>query len=60
VILQFFERRRPGGHLFRFQGTCGQGSELGPDEVLFRLYGPEKPLFDKTWKLPDIEKFAAQ
>lgn len=24
-------------------------------EVLFRLYGPEKPLFDKTWKLPDIE-----
>ncbi len=25
-------------------------------EVLFRLYGPEKPLFDKTWVLPDIEK----
>ncbi len=25
-------------------------------EVLFRLYGPEKPLFDKSWKLPDIEK----
>ena len=25
-------------------------------EVLFRLYGPEKPLFDKTWKLPDIER----
>jgi hypothetical protein len=25
-------------------------------EVLFRLYGPEKPYFDKTWKLPDIEK----
>jgi hypothetical protein len=24
-------------------------------EVLFRFYGPEKPLFDKTWKLPDIE-----
>ena len=22
----------------------------------FRLYGPEKPFFDKTWKLPDIEK----
>ena len=21
-----------------------------------RLYGPEQPLFDKTWKLPDIEK----
>jgi hypothetical protein len=25
-------------------------------EVLFRFYGPEKPLFDKTWKLLDIEK----
>ena len=25
-------------------------------EVLFRLYGPEKPLFEKTWVLPDIEK----
>jgi hypothetical protein len=28
----------------------------GQFEVLFRLYGPEKPLFDKTWKLPDIEE----
>jgi hypothetical protein len=28
----------------------------GGFEVLFRLYGPEKALFDKTWKLPDIEK----
>lgn len=25
-------------------------------ELLFRLYGPEKPLFDKTWKLPDVER----
>ena len=25
-------------------------------EVLFRFYGPQKPLFDKTWRLPDIEK----
>lgn len=24
--------------------------------VCLRLYGPEKPLFDKSWKLPDIEK----
>ena len=23
-------------------------------EVLFRFYGPEKPLFDKTWELGDI------
>jgi len=29
---------------------------VGEFEVLFRLYGPEKSLFDKTWKLPDIEK----
>jgi hypothetical protein len=28
----------------------------GGFEVLFRFYGPLKPLFDKTWKLPDIEK----
>lgn len=28
----------------------------GQFEVLFRFYGPEKALFDKTWKLPDIEK----
>ena len=22
----------------------------------FRLYGPERAFFDKTWKLPDIER----
>jgi hypothetical protein len=27
----------------------------GAFEVMFRFYGPEKPLFEKTWKLPDIE-----
>lgn len=26
----------------------------GRFEVLFRLYGPQQPLFDKTWTLPDI------
>ncbi len=25
-------------------------------ELLFRLYGPRKELFSKTWKLPDIEE----
>jgi hypothetical protein len=25
-------------------------------EALFRFYGPEKPVFDKSWTLPDIEK----
>jgi hypothetical protein len=29
----------------------------GGFEVLFRFYGPEKALFEKTWKLPDIEKW---
>ncbi len=24
--------------------------------LIFRLYGPEKPLFDKTWHLPDVQK----
>ncbi|MEJ8822622.1 DUF1254 domain-containing protein [Variovorax humicola] len=28
----------------------------GKFEVLFRFYGPEKPLFEKTWRLPDIEE----
>ena len=26
----------------------------GQFEVLFRFYGPQKALFEKTWKLPDI------
>ena len=25
-------------------------------EVVFRIYGPEQPFFDKTWKLPDVEE----
>jgi hypothetical protein len=28
----------------------------GKFEVLFRLYDPEKPFFDKAWVLPDVEK----
>jgi hypothetical protein len=28
----------------------------GKFEVLFRFYGPDKRLFDKTWMLPDIEQ----
>ena len=30
----------------------------GVFELLFRFYGPDKTLFDKTWKLPDIERIA--
>jgi hypothetical protein len=29
-------------------------------ELLFRLYSPEKALFEKKWILPDLEKVAAQ
>jgi hypothetical protein len=25
-------------------------------DLMFRFYGPEKPLFEKTWKLPDVEE----
>jgi len=28
----------------------------GKFEVLFRLYGPKKELFDRKWKLPDVEE----
>ena len=28
----------------------------GRFEVMARFYGPQKPLYDKTWRLPDIEK----
>ena len=31
----------------------------GQFEVLFRLYGPGKALFDKSWKLPDLEQIPA-
>ena len=30
----------------------------GRFEVLFRFYGPEQALFEKTWVLPDIEAAA--
>ncbi len=29
-------------------------------EVLFRLYGPQKRFFEKTWVLPDIEKVSGR
>jgi hypothetical protein len=25
-------------------------------EVMFRFYGPEPAFFDKSWRLPDIER----
>lgn len=29
-------------------------------EIMMRFYGPQPPLFDKSWVLPDLEKIPAQ
>lgn len=48
----FFAPKAPDGREANWVPT-----EAGHSfEVLFRLYGPEPAFFDKTWKLPDIEK----
>jgi hypothetical protein len=48
----YFSPKAPAGKESNWVPT----SASGKFEVLFRLYGPEKALFEKTWKLPDIEK----
>jgi len=48
----YFGAKAPAGNESNWVPT----SVDGKFEVLFRFYGPEKPLFEKTWKLPDIEK----
>ncbi len=48
----YFGSKAPAGRESNWVPT----SASGKFEVLFRLYGPEKPFFDKTWVLPDIEK----
>jgi hypothetical protein len=48
----YFGPEAPAGKESNWVPTSADGGF----EVLFRFYGPEKPLFDKTWKLPDIEK----
>jgi hypothetical protein len=52
----YFGPKAPAGKESNWVPT----SASGKFEVLFRLYGPEKPLFDKTWVLPDIERIAGQ
>ena len=52
----YFGPRAPAGNESNWVPT----NPSGQFEVLFRFYGPEKPLFDKTWVLPDIERIAAQ
>jgi hypothetical protein len=42
--------------------SAGKESNWGPIdpkrqfELLFRLYGPKKELFEKTWKPPDVRE----
>jgi len=48
----FFGSTAPAGKESNWVPTSADGGF----EVLFRFYGPEKPLFEKTWKLPDIEE----
>ncbi|HEX7159091.1 MAG TPA: DUF1254 domain-containing protein, partial [Edaphobacter sp.] len=48
----YFGPKAPAGKESNWVPTSTDGGF----EVLFRFYGPEKPLFDKTWKLSDIEK----
>jgi hypothetical protein len=42
----------PVGHEHNWIPTAAGKPWFG----MFRFYGPDKPLFDKTWVLPDIEK----
>jgi hypothetical protein len=51
-VAVYFGPKAPEGNESNWVPT----SAAGKFEVLFRFYGPEKALFDKTWKLPDIEK----
>ena len=48
----FFGPKAPEGKESNWVPTIADGQF----ELLFRFYGPEKPLFDKTWTLNDIEK----
>jgi hypothetical protein len=48
----YFGPGPPAGKESNWVPTSGDGGF----EVLFRFYGPEPPLFDKTWTLPDITR----
>jgi hypothetical protein len=47
----YFSPKAPSGFEKNWVPTAGK-----PFFLIFRLYGPEKPLFDKTWRLPDVER----
>jgi hypothetical protein len=52
----YFGPKAPAGKEANWVPTNASGQF----EVLFRFYGPEQALFEKTWKLPDIENITAQ
>ena len=52
----YFGARAPAGKESNWVAT----DPAGKFEVLVRFYGPQKPLFEKTWKLPDIERAGAR
>jgi hypothetical protein len=52
----YFAMQAPAGQENNWVTTAKGGTWF----VAFRLYGPDKPLFDKTWKLPDIERVSVQ
>lgn len=47
----YFGPKSPAGKESNWVPTGGR-----PFELLFRLYGPKQELFEKTWKLPDVEQ----
>jgi hypothetical protein len=50
----YFGPASPAGKESNWVPTKADGSF----EVLFRFYGPEKSLFEKKWRLPDVEKLS--
>lgn len=51
----FFGPRAPAGKEANWVPTV-EGSGW---EIMVRFYGPRPPLFDKTWRLPDLEKLGS-
>jgi hypothetical protein len=47
----YFGPAAPAGKESNWVPTAGR-----PFEILFRVYGPEKPFFEKKWVLPDVKK----
>jgi len=47
----YFSPQPPAGQENNWVSTAKGGKWF----TIFRLYGPDKPFFDKTWKMPDFE-----